>query len=93
MRRVGTSTNGSTVRLTSASRQSFDHDEQQAERGERLAEQVGQDVGDGHLDLFDVVHDRRHQAAGGVGFEELGALLQHLVEDRLRRSVTAENPT
>ena len=33
------------------------------------------------MDLVDVVHDRRHQLAGGVSLEEFGALLEHLIED------------
>ena len=58
-----------------------DDDQGQHNSGEELAEQVGEDVGDGDLHLIDIVHDRRHQPAGGLRLEEFGALLLHLVED------------
>ena len=38
---------------------------------------------DSHLDFLDIVHDRRHQPAGGVRFEELRALPDDFVEDRV----------
>src|SRR6266852_812223 len=39
----------------------------------------------GNLNLFDVVHDGRHQLAGGMGFKELRALPHHLVEDAVAK--------
>ena len=48
-----------------------------------LPQEIRQDVRSGQLDLVDVVHDRRHQLAGGVRFEKLRALLQDFVEDRV----------
>src|ERR1017187_8442402 len=54
---------------------------QQENRYKKLAEEVGQNLRGGHLHLIDIVHDGRHQLAGGVRFEELGALFEHLVED------------
>ena len=59
---------------------------QQKDRGKELAQQVGQNLRSGHLDLIDVVHDGRHQLAGGVSLEELRALLQDLIEDRVAQS-------
>ncbi len=58
-------------------------DAQQEEHGERLAQPIGQHVRSGHLDFFDIVHDGRHYAAGGVGFEEVRVLPQHAIEHRL----------
>ena len=82
MRMVGSMTAGSTTRLISASRQIVaEQHEEQEDGGEELAQQVGQDLRGGHLHFVDVVHDGRHQLAGGVRFEELRALLQDLVED------------
>jgi hypothetical protein len=49
--------------------------------GKELPQQIGQNLRSGHLDFIDVVHDRRHQLARGMRLEELGALLQDLVED------------
>ena len=58
----------------------LDHHAQQEDHGESLAHPIRQHMRGSHLDLFDVVHDGRHHAAGGVGFEEMGVLPQHLVE-------------
>ena len=58
-----------------------DDHEEQGDRHEDLAQEIGQDVRGGQLHLVDVVHDGRHELAGGVGFEELGALFQDLFED------------
>src|ERR1017187_1024024 len=54
---------------------------QQENRDKKLAQEVGQYLRGGHLDFIDIVHDGRHQLAGGVRFEELGALFEHLIED------------
>ena len=54
--------------------------EQQPQYYEGLPQQVGQNIRDCDLDFFDVVHDRGHQPAGGVRFEELRALPDHLIE-------------
>ncbi len=35
------------------------------------------------MNFFDVVHDGRHDAAGGVRLEELGVLAEDFVEDGL----------
>ena len=68
------------------------HHERQRDGAEQLPQKIRQHLRSGHLDLVHVVHDGRHQLARGMRLEELRALLQHLVEDRFRRSVTAENP-
>ena len=59
------------------------HHEQQPDHRERLPHPVGQHVRGRQLDLFDVVHDGRHQAAGGVRFEERRILAQDAVEHLL----------
>ena len=57
--------------------------EEQENGGKELAQQVGQNLGSGHLHLIDIVHDGRHQLAGGMRFKEFGALFEHLVEHRV----------
>ncbi len=70
-----------------------EHHEQQTDGAENLAQQIRQDLRGGHLDLVDVVHDGRHQLAGGVRFEELRRPgCSTLSNTALRRSVTAEKP-
>ena len=82
IRMVGSMTAGSTMRQISASRQIVaEQHEQQKDRREQLAQEIGQNLRGRHLDLIDVVHDGRHQLAGGVGLEELRALLEDLFED------------
>jgi len=60
-----------------------DQDGKQADGGEALTKPVGEHVRDGDLDLFDVVHHRRHEATGGVDLEEAGVLTEDMIEDAL----------
>ena len=54
--------------------------EEQSDDDECLTQKVGQDVRGRDLNLFDVVHDGRHQLAGRMRFEELGALAHDFLE-------------
>src|SRR6266436_9097481 len=59
-----------------------DHPKQEDHR-KRLAHPVCQYVRRGYLDLFEIDHDGRHQAPGGIGFEEMRILTQHAIENFL----------
>ncbi len=71
----------------------FLHDdpEQKYDR-ERLPQPIRQNVRHGDLNFLDVVHDRRHQPPGGGGFEKLGVLPQHSLEDVLAQIRNGREP-
>ena len=48
-----------------------------------LAQKIGEDVREGDLDFFEVVHDRGHDASGRVVLEKVGVLMDDAVEHGL----------
>jgi hypothetical protein len=61
----------------------LEEDVDAGERGEALAKPVGEHLGDGELDLFDVAHGGGHQRAGGVLLEEFVFFADQFVEGAL----------
>ncbi len=61
----------------------LDDNPEQEDHRKRLPHPVRQYVRRGYLDLFEIYHDGRHQAPGGIGFEEMRILAQHAIENFL----------
>jgi len=59
------------------------HYQGQGDCTENLTQKIGEHLRHGQLHLVDVIHDRRHELAGGMGFKKFRALLQDFVEDRV----------
>ena len=59
------------------------HHAEQEDRGEGLPQPVRQNVRRRHLDLFNVVHDGRHETSRRGGFKKLRILAQDAIENAL----------
>lgn len=62
-----------------------EQDGDEGDEREYLAEEIGQEFGEGAADLLDVVNDRGHEAAGGIVLKEADGLLNQAAIDAIAK--------